>query len=68
MALVHPFKWRGMLTFNLLELLASATPIYITIHQLGQVSHILADKYRGVVLQLLGNSCSCYNNNCITKL
>ena len=26
------------------------------------------DKYLVVVLQLLGNSCSCCNNNCITKL
>ena len=26
------------------------------------------DKYLLVVLQLIGNSCYCYNNNCITKL
>ena len=29
---------------------------------------ILSDKYLLVVLKLLGNPCSCYNNNCITKL
>ena len=28
----------------------------------------LSDKYLAVVLQLLGNSCSCSNNTCITKL
>ena len=29
---------------------------------------ITFDKYLVVVLQLLGTSCLCYNNNCITKL
>ena len=27
----------------------------------------LSDKYMVVVLQLLGNSCACYNNNCKTN-
>ena len=31
------------------------------------ISYIQSDKYLAVVLQLLGTSFSCYNNNCITK-
>ena len=31
----HPPKWHGFLTLKLLEVLASAIPIYMTIHQLG---------------------------------
>ena len=37
-----PDAWHGKLTLNLLELLASAVTIYMTILQLGQGSHILA--------------------------
>ena len=37
-----PPQWHGKLTLNLLELLASAISIYMTIQQLGHVSHILA--------------------------
>ena len=37
-----PDAWHGKLTFNLLEFLASAVTIYVTILQLGQGSHILS--------------------------
>ena len=37
-----PDAWHGKLTLNLLEFLASAVTIYITILHLGQGSHILA--------------------------
>ena len=36
-----PAAWHGKLTLNLLELLASAVTIYMTILQMGQGSHIL---------------------------
>ena len=37
-----PDAWHGKLMLNLLEFLASAVTIYMTILQLGQGSHILA--------------------------
>ena len=37
-----PPKWHGVLTLNLLELLASEVSIYMTIQQIGHGSHILA--------------------------
>ena len=36
-----PAAWNGKLTLNLLEFLASAVTIYMTILQVGQGSHIL---------------------------
>ena len=37
-----PNAWHGKLTLNLLEFLASAVTIYMTILKIGQGSHILA--------------------------
>ena len=37
-----PYAWHGKLTSNLIEFLASAVTIYMTILKLGQGSHILA--------------------------
>ena len=37
-----PSEWHGKLTLNLLEILASAVTIYMTILQMGQGSYILA--------------------------
>ena len=41
---IHP-EWHGIITLNLLELITSATSIYMTIQQLGQGSHILDFTY-----------------------
>ena len=36
-----PPEWHGVLTLNLLEFLASAVSIYMTIQQLVHISHVL---------------------------
>ena len=45
-----PSEWHGKLTLNLLEFLASAISIYMTILQLGHGSHILAFTYSSSTL------------------
>ena len=55
--MVHP---------RLIQILLHCLAIVTTYQKI--ITNILCDKYLVVVLQLLGTSRSCHNNNCITKL